>query len=882
MNETQIRKILIKARELNIIINRDLATKALEIKDLAASAENKKLLERLISSLEQYIAKEQNLVYIGFVGHFSSGKSSTINNILNINGSRDERPSDLNPTDTTITLITDKSNSQQLIHMTRESVYVPVRTTTIESSFLNHLVIADTPGSGDPNIANELIQDFLPICDYIFYFISAANPIDQADIPLLRQKNQKLPFIPLYFVITRSDEFKLINDKPISNGNINESKRNHFTGQLISRLQEFANAKDLSEDDFVFIDNRDRYNIGQLTEKISSWSSELDQNALWNNHSHKLDFYSQNFCDCESYFLKTIRDKIKITGDFLKTAGENIHKFDAAVEVNNEKLRNVWAEGDRKLKRGIQLEREQLDVLISALIPKTLTNTEKMVGERKMIASFIENQSNGYMGRFTSELYNLSKTRIISVKQDINNILDNNETNLVIEDIRTVLPQRIELSDIDEKLEVDFSKMDTSIISYLNSLYNLADDQRVRLISRSEIFTNAINKYLVINTLNEVYKQGGDTISENFDKYFDVIEMYKASVLTKNTKNTIQKLRIGKQLDDLDDEFPEQYKLTKKEEAISEIYPKKDEKISELKTAVNEIEDTIFSLKRQLNLERIARDSTINTFFVKGEFKICDVMEEALLLIETEINKLYQEKLLKIFDEHRQDFLLYNNHQQKQKRIRKRAIIKWTGIATIFGFVFYVLLLRMNMITPTAIGWTIGLGLVTSGIWAFIGNIWAKFKNDLDKITERHKTAFKLRATERLKSAFNDDFFSILITALTDSRPKKLPTLERMYETKLDKVIQSANAEISKILNDLSDKNALLIREGNKYLNCVSKFYTIFNSIFSNPDENISKIRLITENIKQKSIEPSFSLLESTKRDLEEVKRQIETINLEN
>lgn len=882
MNETQIRKILLKARALNVIINRDLATKALEIKDLAASAENKKLLDRLISSLEQYIAKEQNLVYIGFVGHFSSGKSSTINSILNINGGRDERPTDLNPTDTTITLITDKSNSQQLIHMTRESVYVPVRTTTIESSFLNHLVIADTPGSGDPNIANELIQDFLPICDYIFYFISAANPIDQADIPLLRQKNQRLPFIPLYFVITRSDEFKLRNDQPLSEGNINASKRDHFTGQLIARLQEFANAGDLSEDDFVFIDNRDKYNIGQLTEKISAWSSELDQNALWNNHSHKLDFYSQNFCDLESFFLNTIRDKIKITGDFLKTAGENIHKFDAAVEVNNEKLRNVWVEGDRKLKRGIQLENEQLDALIRTLIPTTLTNTEKMVAERKMIASFIENQSNGYIGRFTAELYNLLKSRIISIKHDITNILDNNETDLVMEDIRIVLPLRIELSNIDEKLEVDFSKMDTSIISYLNTLYNLADDQRNRLIGRSEVFISAINKHVVINALDDVYKQGGDTISENFDKYFDVIEMYKASVLTKNTKDTIQKLRIGKQLDDLDDEFPEQYKLTKKEEAISEIYPKKDEKISELKTAVNEIEDTILSLKRQLNLERITRDNTVNTFFAKGEFKISDIMEEAILSIETEINKLYQEKLLKIFDDHRQDFLLYNNQQQKQKNVRKRAIIKWTGIATICGFLFYVLLLRLNMITPTAIGWTIGLGLATSGIWAFMGNIWAKFKNDLAKMTERHKKTFQIRATERLKSTFNDDFFNFLITAVAEARPKKLPTLERMYETKLEAVIQSTNTEISQILNDLTNKNSLLIREGNKYLNLVSQFYSIFNSIFSNQDENISKIRLITEDIKQKSIEPSFILLESTKRDLEEVKSQIETINSEN
>ncbi|MDN3692871.1 50S ribosome-binding GTPase [Chryseobacterium tructae] len=881
MDETQIRKILNKAKELNVIINKELVTKALEIKELATSAENKRLLERLISSLEQYIAKEQNLVYVGLVGHYSSGKSSTINSILQIKGGSDERDTALHPTDTTITLITDKANSQKIMHMTKESVYVPVRTVTIDSAFLKDLVIADTPGSGDPNIDNELIQDFLPICDYIFYFISAANPIDQADIPLLLQKNKRLPFIPLYFVITRTDEFKITSNQPLSDENTDSSKRNGFMGQLMSRLKEFSGAAELSEKDFVFIDNREGYNIEELRVKILGWSTELGQSSLWDNHSHKLEFYSRNLEDLESFFLNNIKEKIKITGDFLRTAGENINKFDAAVDVNNEKLRNVWVEGERKLKLTLQTEYDQLNSMMAKTIPRILSNTEEMATEKRAIATFIENQSNGNIGRFTAELYSLAKAKILTIKQDIGNVLESDETDIDKEDIREVLPSRIDFFDIDDTLEIDFSKMDSSVISYLNRLYLLADEERSKLMGRLDQFKAAMDRQQVINALEDVYKQGADNITENFDKYFDVIEMYKASVLTKNTKDTIQKLRIGKQLDELDDEFPEHYKQEKKEGAILSIYPRKDQKILDLKKDLTEVEDNILQLKRELGSDTIRRNSTVNIFFQKEEFRIVDIMEEARLAIEMEINRLYQEKLLIAFEDHRSSFQEFREQQQKQKKTRQKAIFKWTGIAAISGILIYLLMVKLNMVTPTAVRWTIGFGVISSTVFALIGNLITRLRTDLNKMTERHHKKFKQKAKEQLRLTFNEDFFNTLSASLADARPKKRISLERIYEEKLTPVTSQANSDIMQVLDGLASKNALFVEQQRKYLSLVSQFQSLFLGIFSNPDENVKKIRVITQQVKEKSIEPSFTLLKNTKNDLEQVKDQIENIERE-
>ncbi len=150
-----------------------------------------KYLERLEKSLEQYVNKKRKLFYIGLMGHFSTGKSSTINSLLSLD-SKNERDSDLQPTDTAITLITHIDNDKMLEHVATENQEVPIRSKFIDNELLRNLVIVDTPGSGDPHILNEVVRDFLPICDLILYFFSSTNALDNAD----------LPFIPIKFVIT--------------------------------------------------------------------------------------------------------------------------------------------------------------------------------------------------------------------------------------------------------------------------------------------------------------------------------------------------------------------------------------------------------------------------------------------------------------------------------------------------------------------------------------------------------------------------------------------------------------------------------------------------------------------------------------------------------
>ena len=96
-------------------------------------------LKRVSNSLEQYIKKQVGLLYVGFLGSYSSGKSSTINSLLKVWDSDKKRPISNNPTDDHITLITNENNVDNVFTFSKEGA-IPIRTKT---NFNNSLYYPD-------------------------------------------------------------------------------------------------------------------------------------------------------------------------------------------------------------------------------------------------------------------------------------------------------------------------------------------------------------------------------------------------------------------------------------------------------------------------------------------------------------------------------------------------------------------------------------------------------------------------------------------------------------------------------------------------------------------------------------------------------------------
>jgi predicted GTPase len=187
--DVQAQAILTGLEALASLLENPLARDALDLAEKTGRAQTHAhytLLRRLRKSLSQYLERHGNLFYIGLLGHFSSGKSSTINSLLGLWNTDNERATDLNPTDTTITLVTLEDNIKSLLGVIKEG-NVTIRSQALHSPVLENIVLADTPGTGDPLLIQEIARDFLPICDVILFFFSAASPLDQTDTPLLTE-----------------------------------------------------------------------------------------------------------------------------------------------------------------------------------------------------------------------------------------------------------------------------------------------------------------------------------------------------------------------------------------------------------------------------------------------------------------------------------------------------------------------------------------------------------------------------------------------------------------------------------------------------------------------------------------------------------------------
>lgn len=261
--DVQAQEILKGLKTLGELLEQPVAREALDLNENVATSSRYEILRRLRQSLRQYLERDGELFYVGLLGHFSVGKSSTINSLLGIWQGKHERETGLNPTDTTITLITQEKNGSSLVGIIREG-HVTIRHQAVESPLLDTLVLVDTPGTGDPQLIQEIARDFLPICDVILFLFSAAIPLDQADLPLLSELHSRLPFIPIRFVITRADELRHDFSQPLTEENLDQTRRTHFLSGIVARVNAVLKPAVYTVEDFILVDNKSGYNIETL------------------------------------------------------------------------------------------------------------------------------------------------------------------------------------------------------------------------------------------------------------------------------------------------------------------------------------------------------------------------------------------------------------------------------------------------------------------------------------------------------------------------------------------------------------------------------------------------------------------------------------------
>lgn len=330
-------RLLAAMQKVDALLKSPVGLSAFNIGTEASCADKYSEFVRLRRSLEQYTEKSASLLYVGFVGHFSAGKSSTINSLL---GESKGRLTGLHPTDKAVTLITHRDNSSSLIGAHKRGD-LEVGSSLLDSEVLKSSVVVDTPGSGDPSIVEEMVRDFLPICDRVMYVFSAAIPLDSSDLPVLKKVHSELPFLPLLFIVTRAEEFRRDRAQPLSVGNWDQAQADAFIGDLIARIAVAVPGLNVAQEDVFLIDNRAEFNVRELSGFVIPAGSResLTSSDL---HSHKIDYYQRSAKSVREYFGKHVELKLAALDSLIDAATSTREQFQENVTMANNRLTESW------------------------------------------------------------------------------------------------------------------------------------------------------------------------------------------------------------------------------------------------------------------------------------------------------------------------------------------------------------------------------------------------------------------------------------------------------------------------------------------------------------------------------------------------------------
>ena len=873
--DVQCNKIASGLSTLKEVMDQPLACKVLELETNLDSGRNFDQLLRLERSLLQYLERKGDLLYVGLVGHFSSGKSSTINSLLNIWGSKSAREVNLNPTDKAITLITHPKNSKSLIGLKREGL-IPVRTDLIEHDFLTNIVLADTPGSGDPLLVNEMVRDFLPVCDILLYFLSAASPFTSADMPMLKAKNKELKFIPMKFVITRGDEFRRDKSVSLSEDNFDTSLSDIFLDEVISRVGKILGDNPDKGNDFIILDNLSCYNISCLKNCLLDQSNIQDSSKRILMHGHKVAYFISHSQAIQSYFKGLLERKTDVLKKIVDHAKLNITRYQDKVQITNNKLTGSWIKNISLLENvRTELIRKIEDSKEGLTLQENSFNEAKLLDWQAEVAHDIEGHSISQIDDIIRDLESHAlKTLTISFQE-------------LRTELRSVNIDELKATDLDTICRFNFN-LDSSTLN-LNMPHHLSKrmeachdilcdivlDKLALLITGLNSLHSRLVALQPIKELEEIVLSSISSLENDIITYFDNVHVYRSGVFAIQVREAISKLGIEKELDDIESEFKDDFKEKVTRDAKDQIFPEVNVSLrvhtlklrdlldlcKQRREAVKTIEgkDTksVGPINQLLSYDEASWFEAINAY-VK---QVKDYLATILMKTHTRLVKLLSE---------------YMDSLDDLKKRRKKRLRKITLAAGAITLIIFLLCTHLNYVPDQTLSLLILIGIISTLIGNFIGYYLAratdKFPERFGTLRKEYEKKLMIDCQEIIDAAFKEFHLSHI-----SSQPLLAfiqNTWTRQAETYKNNTLKSQAESDYKQVKNLSQQYIELINDYRLLIDEMSRIYTGY---FRDIESNLERLQSISKSISTVAIEPSFQLIDTTHRDLLQVRETIAT-----
>jgi predicted GTPase len=567
--DIQAQKILEGLETLDQLLAEPVAKEALDLGENATTSAQYEVLQRVRKSLRQYLERGGDLFYVGLLGHFSAGKSSTVNSVLGLWGSKDERKTDLHPTDDTITLITQAKNTQSLLGVIKEG-HVTIRYQPVDAPLLDSLVLVDTPGTGDPRFLEEVARDFLPICDVILFLFSATSTLNKNDLPLLLELHRRLPFIPIRFVITRADELRRDSSERLTDTNFNQERKARFLNGVVTRMNDVLKPGTYTADQFLLVDNLAPYNIDALTALLQTRFNSSSTQARIQMHGNKLHFYLSAAKELRNFFAEFLEAKLLELNNIVGAAERNIERYNEVVQISNNNLTHAWLDRNAALNVARDRATERLKRLndlpeqYSAFAPVAKRRAEiskDLAWDAKTAAESIGARVRSSVLPTLKDHFDKAQKAIAAESLDKLSAATHGVTNIKI------------ACDIDD---VDFMSPRRLAIRYDDLRSSEAEamrDSAGELRGAAREIDELLQGRVPFADFEAVVDGAQASLKTDLDRFFQSVELYREGVFAHAAQEAIATLGIGGELQKLHSEFTEDDKSSLAAEAVRSLFP---------------------------------------------------------------------------------------------------------------------------------------------------------------------------------------------------------------------------------------------------------------------------------------------------------------------
>ena len=279
-------------------------------------------LRNISKSIPDLLRQSDSIALVGFLGHFSSGKSSLINALLGISSDHDpgyKRDVGLHPTDTKITLISHRDHA----NLIRKSAYTTIDAVDVVHGpaleFLEHATLVDTPGLGNEKAEHEAVTRFLHLCHVLVITIDGRRPFadKDKDFELLDTAFNRLSEVPKIIVVTSAEEFLTSRTASFATA-WQADQAEAFWDEAIERLRRdlrFRNHLDRFQTaPRFFVDSKEGFRVDEVRDALL---------PIVTDGEHRVRIKQAQ----GRYVLATAADALGVLLEYISTRSENLNRL---------------------------------------------------------------------------------------------------------------------------------------------------------------------------------------------------------------------------------------------------------------------------------------------------------------------------------------------------------------------------------------------------------------------------------------------------------------------------------------------------------------------------------------------------------------------------